>query len=516
MKKILLTCFLVLCVSICFSLQTDAQALSSLKGKNLLNLSNIRGYDDGLSFGYTHMPIQIKKTVTYTIVFDADYLGGQLFEYISNYSLVIKGHGTVEVQILDYESDENQGLAYLEFIMNTSEWIHFEDFPLPWESHNVMLYEGRFVNFSGFEPFIHPDETMSYHGYLPIDYDHMMTLEQIKQLIIAKSPDGQIMAYDTIKDEFSSGNKLPGTYQMEFKTSIYNITKRLYLEVRIFDLANPIITLLEPIEIPLASKWSLDEIKTKIHVTDNVDDLTVEDLEILSDTYSDATTVGTYTIKVQATDSSGNQSTLSIPISLVDKTRPVIYGPQAIYLYTTDIPLSNAQILSRFHATDDVDGAVTTYILTNSYQQTTQSGKYEIHLGAHDKQGNTANKIVYIHVIENRGPEFEMDESILEASIKDNMSEEDIIDWFKARLLSFGHQVSHVRVIFNEYQNHKTESGSYYVYLSYQLGEEEYTSRIRIDVEDDEKQSLILPVSLGIGTITLGFIAFCLTKRKKI
>jgi hypothetical protein len=516
MKKILLTCFLVLCLSICFTLQTDAQPLSSLKGKNLLNLSNIRGYDDGLSLGYTYMPIQIKKTVIYTLVFDAEYLSGQVFDEITDHSLFIKGHGTAEAKYVDYESDENRLLAYLEFSMTVSEWIHFEDFPLPWESHNVMLYEGRFVHFSGFEPFIHPDETMSYHGYLPIDYDHMMSLEQIKQLIIAKSPNGQVIPYDTVIDEFSSSDKLPGTYHMEFKTSMHNITKRLYLEVRIFDLADPIITLLEPIEIPLASKWTLDQIKTKIQVSDNVDDLTVDDLAIIIDTYSDATTVGTYTIKVQATDSSGNQSTLNIPISLVDKTRPVIHGPQAIYLYTTDAPLSNAQILSRFHATDDVDGAVTTYIMTNTYHQTTQSGKYEIHLGAHDKQGNTANKIVYIHVIENRGPEFEMDESILEASIKDQMSEEDIIDWFKARLLSFGHQASHVRVIFNEYQNHKTESGSYYVYLSYQLGEEEYTSRIRIDVEAEEKQSLILPISLGIGTITLGFIAFYLTKRKKI
>jgi len=516
MKKIILTCFLVLCLPFFFSLQSDAQALSTLKGKNLLNLSNIRGYNDGLGFGQTYMPIQIKKTITYTLVFDADYLGGQLFEYISNYSLVIKGHGTVEAQILDYESDENRGLAYLEFIMNTSEWIHFEDFPLPWESHNAMLYEGRFVNFSGFEPFIHPDETMSYHGYLPIDYDHMMSLEQIKQLIIAKSPDGQVITYDTVKDEFSSSDKLPGTYHMEFKTSMHNITKRLYLEVRIFDLADPIITLLEPIEIPLANKWTIDQIKTKIQVSDNVDHLTVDDLDILIDTYSDAITVGTYTIKVQATDSSGNTSTLNIPISLVDKTRPVIHGPQAIYLYTTDAPLSNAQILSRFHATDDVDGAVTTYIMTNTYQQTILSGRYEVHLGAHDKQGNTTNKMVYIHVIENRGPEFEMDESILEASIKDNMSEEDIIDWFKARLLSFGHQASHVRVIFNEYQNNKTESGSYYVYLTYQLGEEEYTSRIRIDVETEEKPSMILPISLGIGAISLGFIAFYLTKRKKI
>jgi hypothetical protein len=245
--------------------------------------------------------------------------------------------------------------------------------------------------------------------------------------------------------------------------------------------------------------------------------MTWTDLVVIEDTYSSATTVGDFSITVEATDTSGNSSNLVIPIQLVDLVGPTISGPLSIYLYTTDVALTNQQILNMFNAYDDVDGSNVLFdITTNNYNQQTSPGVYQMTLRAGDSQYNFTYKNIEIHVIENRGPVFVEDETILQASTAENMTDQEIIDWFKNLTQLSGLSVSQVSVIYNEYEGNEQLGGSYYVYLNYDLDGQTQTSRIRIDVEEDKTDINYFVVGTIGGSISLGLISFFILKKKKI
>ena len=120
-----------------------------------------------------------------------------------------------------------------------------------------------------------------------------------------------------------------------------------------------------------------------------------------------------------------------------------------------------------------------------------------------------------IHVIENGGPVFTTDEIVLSIDTASEMSDDQLIEWFTNHTLSSGYSVSHVRVMFNEYKNMENTEGSYYVYLSYQVNGEQQTSRIRIDVENqDDKPNFYVYLALGCPVL-LGIAGFIFIKHRK-
>ncbi|HPG43297.1 MAG TPA: hypothetical protein PLJ98_05785, partial [Acholeplasmataceae bacterium] len=217
-----------------------------------------------------------------------------------------------------------------------------------------------------------------------------------------------------------------------------------------------------------------------------------------------------------ATDSTGNTNTIDVSITLVDKQGPKITGPTSIYLYTSDASLSNAEIQNKFIFNDDIDGAnVTVSIITNEYQQTSTPGKYKITFKAVDQTQNVSLFNVYIHVIENRGPVFEHSELVIEKTTADAMTDQDVIDWLKEQLELSGIQATNIMVLYNEYETHEHEKGSYYVYMSYKVDGQDMTSRVRIDVEQKPVNVLwiIIPSS---GLLIAGTTAFIVLRHKKV
>jgi hypothetical protein len=282
------------------------------------------------------------------------------------------------------------------------------------------------------------------------------------------------------------------------------------------DITAPTLSIDGTLEIPLKDKWTIDDIKKEVMINDNVDTLSWTDLVVTNDTYTDAESLGNYQISFSATDSSGNTNTIDISITLVDRQGPKITGPTSIYLYTSDATLSNADIQNKFTFNDDIDGAnVTVSIITNEYQQTSTPGKYKITFKAVDQTQNVSLFNVYIHVIENRGPVFEHSELVIEKTTADAMTDQDVIDWLKEQLELSGIQATNIMVLYNEYETHEHEKGSYYVYMSYKVDGQDMTSRVRIDVEQKPVNVLwiIIPSS---GLLIAGTTAFIVLRHKKV
>jgi hypothetical protein len=516
MKKLMIFVLLI-CAFMLFEFSTvhaEGEYYPLPVGRNYLDLGNLSPRSDDSNYAYTIDPIRVIPNQRYTIVLDHEFLGQHsgFLEFV--YILIEEYSGLDDYNILIHD-DWTNTRAYVEFTPVT-DLILIQSLPMMPNTYDAIMYAGTYAQFAGYEPYIDPSEVMSYFGVLPVDYDELLTTQEIKNYLQANDPYGNPLSISIEEDEYSLSNKLPGTYQMIFMSTFNNITKRYYLDVRIFDATAPVITVEGRIIIALTEKVSVESLLSQIDVTDNVDDMDSTDLVIIADTYTPANQVGLYTITVLATDLSDNESSLIVEIELIDRHGPDITGPASIYLYTKDVPLTNLMILNKYLIVDDVDGLnVTTSFEFNAYNQNALPGVYLITILASDTLNNISRFDLNIHVIENGGPVFTTDEIVLSVDTASEMSDEELVEWFTNHTLSSGYSVSHVRVMFNEYKNMENTAGSYYVYLSYQVNGEQQTSRIRIDVENqDDQPDFYVYLALGCP-IFLGISGYIFIKHRK-
>lgn len=515
MKKTVFFTVLTLLMILSLGSNTRAQGnQGGISGTNLLNLSNLLRAPGSSGTARTMRAITVKAGHQYTIVMDYGFMGLTPQE-LTGLKIRIEDHLSRQVQESLVIEDSQTQAAYIEFTAIGTE-IHILDLPMMPSNYNAIMYEGSFLDFMGYTPFLNPSEIMSYYGVLPMDYDQLMLMDQIKGYIGVHDPSGTPLIKTIVSDSFSSGSKLPGTYQIVFSAEFNNISKNYYLDVRIFDQAPPIITNPGVILVPLNAKLSIEQIKALITVTDNVDNIISSDLVVTNDTYSAATLLGLYEITVQATDSSQNRTIETISIQIVDQSPPVIIGPDELYLYTTDLAMTNSEILDYFEIIDEIEGFNVTVTFTqNTYLQTQVPGIYNLEIHAVDSQGNASTFGFKIHVIENKGPIFTSEAIILSVAAANAMTNQEIIDWFIAHTLLQGHNVEDVVVLFSEYANNEDKEGTYYVYLSYMLNGEEATSRISVDVENESTIVKYIPYfATGIPVLIGGIVIYKLKKRK--
>lgn len=483
-------------------------------GKNYLDLSNIVIYNvEGETFAQTINPIYIKSNQMYTLVISEDMLG-QYYNYLDYYQIEME----TENQSHDFyfDLDHTKLNAYHEFMI-TEDWIMLGNIPMQIDGYRAILYEGTYQDFIGFEPFIRDRDPYHTYGTLSLDYDQRLSTEQIKALVRAYNQDGQELNVTLIGDQYTNSNQKPGHYEMVFQSIYNNTTKTFTLYVLIYDITPPLIIWKGPGIIEFSERLTLQQIKGYITVSDNVDDVSTDELVILENTYSSATSPGSYHIKYQLKDSSDNIAVLTIQLELRDSRGPEITGPAIIFVYTQDEPLTNEKIISYFSFYDFIDGINVFAVLTaNEYMQTKTPGVYRIEIKATDQDGNATKQTASIHVIDNSGPVFKLDELILETTTLSTLSENEIIVWFKEQLKQQDYQASEVVVKLNEYLGHEDKAGKYYVYLIYQIDDMEYESRIAMNVVAKQTGKSVYYYVIG-GFVGSGFLIFVfLRKRKKI
>lgn len=496
-------------------LTISANQPASPVGTNHLPLSNLVIRSDGSHEAYTLQPLPLQNATGYTLVIGYSFLGQHAM--YPDYAVIRIRDSAGVVQDYNVVDDYARDRVYVEFVAS-GEWIHIERLPADPEGYDIILYQGTYQDFPGFEPYLHAEEQLEHEGVLIMDYDHLLSAQDIMSLIQAKDPLGNVLSLSTTVDQYTPSDKKPGVYNMVFVASYGNINKTFSLEIRVYDLQPPVINIPNPVIIAFSERLTLHEILQTLDVSDNVDDISYLDLEVLADTYSSAATIGHYEIEVRAVDSSGNSTTKIIPIQLVDLHGPVIEGPSAIFVYTEDDPLTLDDILILFDIHDDVDGTnVTITIIEDQYQQTRLPGMYFYTIRATDQQHNSTDKRFVIHVVNNSGPVFEIDGLILSVEAFEAMSEEDLIDWFRDQLSSQGHQATLLSIVYNEYQYHAGTPGTYYVYLNYDLDGQTHTTRIAVVVEEQpsviDMQHLVIG---GMAALSIGIVIVLKIRKPKM
>ncbi|MCD4827360.1 MAG: hypothetical protein K8Q99_06255 [Acholeplasmataceae bacterium] len=517
MKKILIFIVLLSVSFICFNQSSYAMKENLPTGRNYFDFRLMLKNPGDEQTYYTIEAFKVKPNTDYTFVMSQAFLK-DLYPNIENEVLAITFYPTTEVLDYPYIKDEINGLVYVEFT-NTGEHIGIDSIHIP-ENHispnyEMVLYEGDYSDFFGFEPYLSNDEQINHQGKLLINYDQLLSLETISSYIDATNPLDEAISLDVTSDTYSSSDKSPGLYEIIYEANYNQIKKQFFLMIEVEDLTPPVISITEPIEVPLVDKVGINTIKTYISVSDNVDDMDYHDLTVTQDTYSTATNIGTYSITVSATDTSGNLSTLTFDVDLIDTMGPTIKGTDEIYLYVGDDTLSHEDILSYYTVTDDVGvNQNNLHISLDQYLAQTEVGVYHIVISATDYASNRTDKDVYIHVIDNRGPEFNINEAyIITVTPEELKSDSDIISWLSLKLEDEGIHATHLNIDHNEYALRGSTKGQYYVYLNYEVDDQIYQTRVLMDVVD-ESGFEFKPIYL-LSLIPVVPIAAVLIMRKK-
>jgi hypothetical protein len=486
---------------------TRVYAREESETKNVLDLRNLVVLD-GMAMTKDH--IVVEEQAVYTLVMSAEVLG-------NHYVLV----ETMELVITDdagsmawaFQKDEMQKKGYVEF-ETRNDRIQLKDIPIdPQECYQVMLFKGNYADYSGFEPFYTGNSEVHGEETIEIPYETELSLADIENLVSAYGPDHEQLDYMTIKDEYSTGNKMPGTYVLSFESIHQGVISTFDLFIRIVDDQSPTIICEPEYVFEFADRPTIAEMMERIMVQDNVDELGSEDLYVVSDTYTDAAEPGTYEVVLKAIDSSGNEAVEDIQITLLDSMGPIVEGTDILFVYTEDEPLSHDDILAHYHVYDEVDGDDVYYgIDYDTYQGTRIPGVYTVSIRAIDRDGNQTTHYIEIHVVNNSPVRFEIGDVELLTTTHVTLSEDDLIAFMDDTLNDMGYEPANLTITYDDYSGNAQETGTYYVYFDYEIDEKPYQTRLSVSVEDEE-HGIIAYVLVGIALLG-GFGIWMIRRRR--
>ena len=217
-----------------------------------------------------------------------------------------------------------------------------------------------------------------------------------------------------ISNQFNGNESIPGTYTISFEVSDgQGNTLNEDIVVTVIDDVAPAIS------GPITYQGSYEEellasdFLNMLNVSDNSDSLSLIDMYIIEDTYSNRSSItGSYLITFGVIDSNNNEITHSISITLFDDIAPIIYIDD--YIVTVDM-----------ESTFTTDDALT--LLINSNELT--EGSYTVKKLFDGYTGNELNEGTYVYLLEftnNSGESFQKEFLVKVIDTDDSLIDEDL------------------------------------------------------------------------------------------
>lgn len=155
------------------------------------------------------------------------------------------------------------------------------------------------------------------------------------------------------------------------------------------------------------SPYTLTEITSGISAYDAIEGDVSNRIQVVSDAYTaNRETVGEYPVSYSVSDLSGNITTFSITVKVVDITKPVITGTNRVVLsYPNTLTIED--IRKQLNASDNVDGDISEQIVLveeNYLANSSALGFYEAVFKVTDSSNNTSFITVEIEVIDENSP----------------------------------------------------------------------------------------------------------------
>lgn len=214
-----------------------------------------------------------------------------------------------------------------------------------------------------------------------VSYDACPTIEDIKGALTISDNYDSGLSFRILQDPYSANIGRVGTYSLLFNStdSSSNTSDTFEVVVNVVDAFAPIITAPGTITVPTSTRFTLDELREKIHVADGYDGVltnyTLTDNNNYAENYN---VVGNYTFTITAVDSNGNQSTFTINIKTEDKVAPEIYVDSYVICLAEGETLTDAMI--REYASKVLGIDVNSIVEVSGDYDTNQMGMYSVSL----------------------------------------------------------------------------------------------------------------------------------------
>jgi hypothetical protein len=265
-------------------------------------------------------------------------------------------------------------------------------------------------------------------------------------------------------DFFTYGNV--GQFQMEEGTFFTGY--EAYAEGTIFDTVGPVFIGMSTIYSNVDNPLHISEILSAFTAHDAVDGDVTNNIDIVSDGYTNQQTItGRYMVVLEASDSSGNTNQVVFHVEVVDVTAPMITGPSEMTVVYPNVR-TLASIQSSYAWSDNYDpqNLLTLEVVSNDYAGNEAIlGTYTIVLRVTDNSGNESEKSISIHVVDQTEPII-TGPSVMSLGYHLTMTETEILDLFDAQDDHDGDVTTQLEINLNEYTANQTNIGSYNVVIA--------------------------------------------------
>lgn len=202
---------------------------------------------------------------------------------------------------------------------------------------------------------------------------------------------------------------------------------------------------------------------------------------------------GNEVITLEATDASGNTSTLDINVTVVDDILPVINGATKIVKGKTEV-LTLSNIQSYLSAIDNVDGNLSIELVQDGYSgNSSVIGSYLVKYKATDTAGNTKYHDVRIWVVDNTAPAWIVNDYFVNLGINEVMSRSELVSLLQASGM-IGSDISYtVTFLTDEYTGNENIEGAYSVVMNitYEDGSESVV-QVELNVPETDEGDVIV------------------------
>lgn len=227
-----------------------------------------------------------------------------------------------------------------------------------------------------------------------------LDLEAIKAQISVTDNYDKDIQYTIETDEFTGHENEPGTYKIVFKAvdSSTNVTTKT-VTITVKDDVKPTISGSATYKSGYDQKIEIETIKQSLVASDNVDTIDKSSIQVIEDGYSDNyNRPGTYKVKFQVSDKSGNQSEVfEVTINVVDEKLPVFEVSNFIINLDYYSSLSHEQIVELLASTGQIEMdrisnvAEQVTFVTDEYAGTDKPGTYLMRVNVKYDDGEEKN-----------------------------------------------------------------------------------------------------------------------------
>ena len=224
--------------------------------------------------------------------------------------------------------------------------------------------------------------------------------------------------------------------------------------------------------------------------------------------YPSFATPGLKTMTVTCADASGNSSTLTLNITLIDDIAPVINGAIKIVKGST-ASLNITQISAQITATDNVDGSIVLALISDGYTgHSSQIGSYPVSYTATDSAGNVSSRTITVWVVDNVAPVWIVNGYFIPLSINQTVTREELITLLEGAGMINTELSYTLTFVTDEYTGSEEDSGLYDVtmLITYSDGSQD-TVTVSLDVPEstiviDDPSMISLSTILKYGAST--------------